>query len=87
MNLIDELLDLNKAARIVEIEQRESGSSIKGDFEGSVTGVWVKLDDYGRGIVSYKNKTYRTKTIGFTSISAGKPVQLSYANGIYYSAW
>lgn len=87
MALVDDLLEENAAARVVEIGRREAGPSIQGDFDGSVTGIWVKLDDLGLGVVSYKQKQYRTRTLGFTSVAAGQPVFLSYAGGVYYSNW
>ena len=59
--------------------------SIEGDFEGSVTGYWVRLDASGAGIVSYNRKEYTTKPIGFTSLPKGVEVELSHATGVYYS--
>ncbi len=87
MSLIDDLLDENIAARVVEIQRRETKPNVQGNFEGSVTGTWVKLDPYGLGIVSYNQKEYKTRPLGFTSIAAGQSVYLSYAGGIYYSSW
>ena len=57
------------------------------DFKGSVTGYWVRLDESGAGVVSYNNKEYVTKPIGFVSIPSGLEVELSYANGVYYSKY
>ena len=57
----------------------------QGDFEGSVTAYWQTLDKYGAGLVLYKGKLYPTKPIGFLSLSKGTEVELSFANGIYYS--
>jgi hypothetical protein len=87
MALLDTLLNINQADRLAELDRRSSGQLIVGDFDGSVTGVWVQLAENGAGIVSYRNKNYTTKPLGFTSIQAGKEVELSYANGIYYSKW
>lgn len=87
MELLEQLLEENTAARLVEIEKREAGTNVKGDFEGSVTGVWVRLDEYGLGVVAYNQKQYTTRPLGFTSIAAGQPVYLSYAAGVYYSHW
>ena len=83
--LLQSLLDKAQAMRVLQMEFLESGGFIEGDFEGSVTGYWVKLDSNGSGIVSYRNKEYRTKPIGFTSLPAGSEVELSHANGVYYS--
>ena len=81
-----DLITLVNQERIDRIERALSGSS-GGDFEGSVTGSWVGLDDSGAGLVRYNSKLYKTKRLGFTSIPAGTAVQLSFAAGIYYSQW
>lgn len=83
--ILDTLLQVSTANRIVDLEFRASDTAIQGDFVGSVTGKWVRLGSRGEGIVSYNNKQYPTKPIGFVSIPAGTEVELSYANGIYYS--
>jgi hypothetical protein len=83
--ILDTLLQVSTANRIVDLEFRASDTTIQGDFVGSVTGKWVRLGSRGEGIVSYNNKQYPTKPIGFVSIPAGTEVELSYANGIYYS--
>ena len=85
MTLLDELIQTSNAERLLQLERAEKGNVIEGDFEGSVTGYWVKLGDNGGGIVSYNKKTYVTKPIGFTSLPAGTEVELSHANGVYYS--
>ena len=85
MSLKVTLVKISYAERLYKLEQLAKGIVIEGDFEGSVTGYWVKLDENGAGIVSYKNKQYTTKPIGFTSLPAGSEVELSHANGIYYS--
>jgi hypothetical protein len=85
MALLAMLIEKSQADRLVELEYRASEVTIRGDFTGNVTGFWVKLGDNGEGIVSYNNKHYVTKPIGFTSIPAGTEVELSYANGVYYS--
>lgn len=85
MSLKRTLIEISFAERMLKVEKLLKGITIEGDFEGSVTGYWVKLDKNGAGIVSYKNKEYVTKPIGFTSLPAGSEVELSHANGIYYS--
>jgi hypothetical protein len=87
MALLDDILRISDAQRLVDLERIESNQLIEGDFEGSVTGRWVKLDPTGAGIVEYKSKNYVTKPIGFTSIPAGAAVELSFAKGVYYSKW
>ena len=83
--IFQELQRRSTANRIVSLQQRASDVIIQGDFSGSVTGAWIKLGDSGEGLVKYKSKTYATQPIGFTSIPKGTEVELSYANGIYYS--
>lgn len=85
MALIDTLNQISLTNRVVELERRSSDITIAGDFVGSVTGFWVRLGPSGEGIVRYNNKEYVTSPIGFISISGGSEVELSYANGIYYS--
>ena len=82
-----ELLALSNANRIEDLDRRERSQAVTGDFEGSVAGSWVRLDASGAGIVSYNNKEYVTKRLGFTSIPAGTAVELSFGNGVYYSKW
>lgn len=83
--MLDRLRELSLANRINTVQRLQSDVTISGDFEGSVTGYWVKLGDRGEGIVRYNNKEYITKPIGFISIPGGTEVELSFANGIYYS--
>lgn len=83
--MIENLKQLSIANRMIDLERRASDTTIGGDFTGSVTGYWVKLGSMGEGIVTYNNKQYKTKTIGFVSIPRGTEVELSFANGVYYS--
>ena len=84
---IDTLVAINDTNRLQEVEDRESGNLYRGDFEGTVTGTWLKLDDDGAGVVKYGDKEYITKRTGNPSIPRGTPVELTYARGIYYSNW
>ena len=84
-NLLASLAQISSANRLVDLEERASDITVVGDFVGSVTGTWVSLGDNGEGIVSYNNKQYVTVPIGFISIPSGTELELSYANGIYYS--
>ena len=83
--LIRDLMELSTANRMVDLERLASNEIIKGDFEGSVTGTWIRLDPDGTGIVSYKNKQYKTVVLGLTSIPRGTKVELSHASGTYFS--
>ena len=85
MPLQDDLRALSTANRFVDLEFRASETSVAGDFVGSVTASWVLLGEYGEGIVTYNNKRYVTKSLGRSSIPAGTEVELSFANGVYYS--
>jgi hypothetical protein len=87
MAILQQVLENQAANRIADLESRDSGELVKGDFDGGVTGYWVRLDEDGAGVVSYNSKQYITKPLGFTSISSGKPVLLSHANGVYFSSW
>ena len=82
---LGDLLVLSNINRVEDLERRELSQTITGDFEGSVAGSWVRLDENGAGIVNYNDKEYVTKRVGFTSIPAGTAVELSFGNGIYYS--
>jgi hypothetical protein len=85
MRLLKDTMRASDTARILELEKRYEGSTPRGDFEGSVTGYWVRLDARGVGIVTYRGKEYKTRTIGFMSLSRGAEVELTYAKGVYYS--
>ena len=85
MPIINTLVQLSVSERLVELERRSSDVTIAGDFVGSVTGFWIKLGENGEGLVKYNNKQYVTNPIGFISIPGGSEVELSYANGVYYS--
>lgn len=85
MSLSNTLTQISFADRMVELDRRSSDITIAGDFVGSVTGFWVRLGESGEGVVKYNNKEYITSPIGFISIPGGSEVELSYANGIYYS--
>lgn len=83
--LIKQLTAYQSRERIQELERRSESSVIRGDFAGSVTGSWVELRYDGGGIVKYNDKEYVTVTIGFVSLPKGSTVEMTYANGIYYS--
>lgn len=87
MALLDDLVRLADTYRVLDLERLDSNELIEGDFSGSVTGKWVRLDATGSGVVEYNSKLYFTKPIGFTSIPKGTAVELSYAKGVYYSKW
>jgi TATA-binding protein-associated factor Taf7 len=87
MALIDTLKEINDAERIADVERREKGYVVEGDFEGSVTGYWVKLNESGAGVVTFNNKQYITETIGFVSLPKGTAVELSFADGTYFSKY
>lgn len=87
MSLLNSVLATSQANRVADLERLERKEVIRGDFEGSVTGQWVRLAENGAGIVAYNGKQYVTKPIGFTSIEKGHAVELSYARGVYYSKW
>ena len=85
MSLLTSLMERHQANRVYDVERRVKNIAIEGDFEGSVTGTWVRFDESGGGVVSYRNKEYLTKVIGTHSIPPGTEVELTFANGLYYS--
>ena len=85
MSIFKSVSDVAKAERVVALESRQDGVQVKGDFEGSVTGAWQRLDQTGVGIVSYKGKEYKAKPIGFLSVAKGTAVELTYGNGVYFA--
>lgn len=86
--ILQSLIELSKSNRLLDLERSVARNGVKGDFEGSVAGIWVRLDsENGAGIVTYNDKEYVTKPIGLTSIPAGTAVELTFGNGIYYSKW
>ena len=83
-----ELKDVNIANRIEELGRRiEVAKGPVPDFQGTVTGFWVKIDSNYGGVVEYNGKQYVTKMLGWTTIRPGTPVALTGAGGIYYSSW
>lgn len=85
MSLLETATRTSRANRVAEIERREEGGFAQGDFEGSVTGFWQRLDQTGVGIVNYKGKDYKVKPIGFVSLPQGSEVELTHAKGTYYA--
>lgn len=81
----DTLRQIQLTNRVNELERRSKKNVINGDFEGSVTGSWVKLGENGEGIVSYNDKQYVTVPIGFVSLPKGTAVEVTFAKGVYYS--
>ena len=87
MTLLDDIRQIQSADRVAEVDRRNRDVTIKGDFDGSVSASWVRLRGDGAGIVSYNNKEYVVKPIGFTSLPRGQAVELSHANGVYFASW
>ena len=87
MSLIEVVNQQAEANRLATLENRLSGSSSNADFDGSVAANWVKLDETGLGVVEYKGKKYKCVRTGSTSLPAGKLVQLTYSNGVYFADW
>ncbi|WGL30509.1 membrane protease activity protein [Synechococcus phage S-CRES1] len=83
--ILETLKQISLANRVTDLERLSSDTNIQGDFEGSVTGYWVKLGQRGEGIVKYNSKEYKTKPIGFVAATEGREVELTFANGVYYS--
>lgn len=85
---INQLKNINIAIRLNELERRARvNRGPEGDFVGTVTGYWVRLDQNAGGVVEYNGKEYVSKPLGWTTIRPGTPVTLTSAGGIYYSNW
>ncbi len=84
---INDLTSLAESNRAQTLIDRLEGLDTRGDFAGSVTGTWIRLDESGAGVVAYNDKEYKTKRIGSSSIPKGTSVELTFAKGIYYSKW
>ena len=82
---IQDLVSISNTNRTLDLERLAKGSPVTGDFESSVTGHWTGLGSRGEGLVSYNNKEYVTKPLGFVSLPAGTEVEMTFASGIYYS--
>ncbi len=87
VDAVQRAMEMGVQQRAMEVERRAQGAEIKGDFEGSVTGVWMGRNKKGAAVVSYKNKNYVTVPLGLVSLPKGAQVELSYAKGIYYSKY
>ena len=87
MEILETLKALQQANRIFDLERVQKKEYIEGDFEGSVTGTWVRRNQNGSGVVEYNGKNYVTQPIGLTAIPKGTAVELTYAKGVYYSKW
>lgn len=85
MSILNKLIETSSAMRVTKLEFLQDNVVVKGDFEGSVTGYWKELAPNGTGVVIFNKKEYATKPVGFTSLPAGTEVELSHANGTYYS--
>ena len=85
MSLVDDTIKSSVSERIEELKRRARGARPAGDFEGSVTGYWKELSPRGVGLVEYKGKIYKSRPIGFLSVPRGTEVELTHANGVYYS--
>ena len=85
MDLLNRTQRASLEGRVIELERRLEGAKPTGDFTGSVTGYWKKLNNRGVGLVEYKGKVYKTRPIGFMSLPKGTEVELTFANGVYYS--
>jgi len=85
MAALDTAMQEFNMRRLEETMRRADGAEIKGDFTGSVTGKWLRLDNNGAGVVMYKGREYPVRSIGFTSLPKGATVELTYAKGQYFA--
>ena len=85
MSLLNVVLAQQATNRVVDAERRSAQKSIEGDFEGSVAAEWVRFDDDGGGVVTHEGKEYISVILGDKSIKPGTEVELTHANGVYYT--
>ena len=45
--MLNSLIALSNSNRVLELERRQKNVAIEGDFDGSVTGSWVRLGTMG----------------------------------------
>ena len=83
--MMQSLIERSNENRIYDLERLAEGAPVTGDFKGNVTARWVTLGPSGEGKVTYNNKEYSTKPIGFVSVPKGTEVEMSFASGIYYT--
>ena len=65
MRIIDTLQSLQEVNRMFDLERVQKKEYIEGDFEGSVTGTWIRRNQNGSGVVEYNGKNYITPAFGF----------------------
>jgi len=73
------------ANRLNELNDRQSGETIRGDFTGTVEAFWVARYQDGSGRVKYNGKIYVASPVGFVSLPKGSLVELTFANGVYFA--
>lgn len=83
--ILERAMETNLQSRVIELERRLEGAKPNGDFAGSVTGYWKRLNARGVGLVEHRGKVYKTRPIGFMSLPKGTEVELTFAQGVYYS--
>ena len=86
-DLVDTLVEASTEERISVLTERAKNEPVSGDFDGTVIGTWVRLGKDGTGVVRYKDRNYVTRPLGFTVISVGAKVELTFADGVYTSKW
>lgn len=86
MAALDSSIALFEAERQVFLE-RPKDVNASGDIEGSVKADWLRLKNTGYGVVRYRDKKYVTIPLGSRSIARGTPVEMTFANGVYFTKW
>lgn len=87
--LASKIRDVMRENRQSELRQRNQdlimGAQMSGDIKSTVIGEWVKLEEDGTGIVSYRDKNYKTVPLKMYSTRGGKKVEMIYDKGVYYT--
>lgn len=87
--LASKIRDVMRENRQSELRQRNQdlimGAQMSGDIKTTVIGEWVKLEEDGTGIVSYRDKNYKTVPLKMYSTRSGQKVEMIYDKGVYYT--
>ena len=87
-SLLTLVTETASAQRILQLEDREKyAGQPKGDWEGTSTGIWQRINADGTGEVLVNGTPYTVVTKSETSIPKGTNVQVSFSNGQYIATW
>ena len=86
--LLQVVMDTSQAERILQIEERNKyKGQPRGDWDGTVTGIWQKFNSDGTGECLVNGRPYVVLPQSETSIPKGTNVQVVFSNGQYLASW